>query len=325
MKMKFILGFVILLGFASCTDDDNELSLHVEVNPSNVIGRDGDVIVVKNGEEIEFQISGEADMINFYSGEGGHKYEFRNRTVAEGTPKLNFSLAANRLKAAQDIQILASTDFIGKYDSQSIEQATWNDLTPQEMKDYRENSAAKAMPTIDMSHYGGGKAVFLAYRLIVKSDTRFVAPIISNFLLVNNQADGGISTVIDGVSNAGFNFVTLSENELWKAKGSGNSLWKLSGSTITVNTTPFDAANLGTDFSKDGLSHELWAITKTIYLDRASPDTGVTIKDIQKRVENYKYAYTTNGVYKVTFEALSTGKSGIEKMKTSEVLIKVVD
>src|SRR4051812_8661178 len=60
-----------------------------------------------------FSFTGNPDIISFYSGEPGKRYEYRNRISAEGTPILKFrSLRANGSQA-NSLQVMVSADFAG--------------------------------------------------------------------------------------------------------------------------------------------------------------------------------------------------------------------
>ena len=67
--------------------------------------------------------------LTFYSGEQGHEYRFRTRTMAAGDPQLQFSTTRASGNTADTLQILMSTDFKAAYDSAHICQATWTDIT----------------------------------------------------------------------------------------------------------------------------------------------------------------------------------------------------
>ena len=317
---------MLCMAFASCEVVEMAPDLTVSVVPAQVVNTINDTTVVYAGQEIEFNISGNPDMITFFSGEGAHIYANRDRTIAQGTPKMDFYLNTNRVTVDHKLDVLASLDFKGKYDSINIKTATWDTLTTPEMDAYRNTSSAKAMPTINLSKYGNGQAMFVAFRLVIPSSARFSNPSISAFQIRNYQNDGNISPVADKMSAAGMSFVTLSENATWKLKGVGNSYWKISSEALTVNTTPFLTVAEDSVFNAaDGRFHEIWAISKVLYLDKASPDTGVTIKDIQAIVENYKYTYTKAGTYTVTFVAANTGPTGVLQSTIKEMIIKVID
>lgn len=327
MKNKLIISILFFaVAFTACENNDIMPELSATINPAQVVNKIQDTLVIYKGQEIEFVLSGDSDLLTFFSGEGGHVYANRNRTVAPGTPKIDLFYSSNRVSTAHNIEVFASADFKGVYDSISIKNANWDNLTPPDLKAYLNNSTSKAISTISLANYSDGKPVYVAFRLVINSAARFSNPSFSNLLIRNYQEDGSVSSVVDGFPAAGMSFVTLSENKKWKATGSGNAAWKLSSSSLTVNTAGFDAPTVDPIYnSADGRLHELWAVSKVLYLDRTMPDIGVTIKSIQLAISNYKYTYTKTGVYNVTFVAANTGSTGIKETNVKNLIIKVID
>jgi len=327
MKNKLIISILFFaVVFTACEKDDLMPELSATINPAHVVNTIQDTLVVYKGQEIEFVLSGDSDLLTFFSGEGGHVYANRNRIVAPGTPKMDFFYTPNRVTIDHKVEVFASADFKGVYDSISIKNAKWDDLTPPDLKAYLNNSTSKAISTISLANYSGGKPVFIAFRLVINSAARFSNPTFSNLLIRNYQDDGSVSAVVDGFPAAGMAYVTLSENKKWKATGSGNSSWKLSSSSVTVNTAAFDPPAVNPIYnSADGRLHEMWAISKVLYLDKTMPDSGVTIKNIQIAISNYKYTYTKAGIYNVTFVAANTGSTGIKETNVKNLILKVID
>ncbi len=328
MKNKIIIPlFFFAAVFTACEKTDVAPELSVTINPDQVVNTINDTLVVYKGEALEFQLSGTPDLLTFFSGEGGKAYANRNRTIAAGTAKLDFLYNSNRVSASNVIDVLASTDFKGVYDSLNVKAAKWDTLTHPDMKAYLNTAVAKAMPTIDLSKYGSGQAVFIAYRLVINSAIRYSNPTFSSFLIRNYQNDGNVSTVVADCTAAGMSFVTMSENAKWKLNGPGNAAFRLNSNTITVNTATFPAASAVDSVfnATDGRLHEMWAISKVLYLDKTSPDVGVNVKDIQQGIENYKYTYTKVGNYTVTFVGSNTGLTGILNSTIKELIVKVID
>lgn len=325
---KITVLLMLIVFFTACEVDENKAPvLSVSVDAAQVVNTMNDTTIVYKGQQIKFNISGNPDMITFFSGESTHKYAFKDRLVAPGTPKMDFYFTPNRVTTANQVDVLVSLNFKGVYDSLNIRAAKWDTLTTPEMNAYRNIATAKVMPTIDLTKYGNGQPMFVAFRLIIKSFDRYVNPAISAFQIRNYQTDGNISLVVDKMSSAGMSFVTLSENAKWKLNGGSPNIWKVSSEALTVNTAIFPAVTTG-DLgfnASDGRSHELWAISKVLYLDKATPDTGVTIKDITKAVDNYNYTYSTSGVYRVSFVAANTGPSGVLSTTLKELIVKVID
>ena len=322
--MKNILIAIIVFSAliaSSCQTEKLAPEFSVSVNPVQIDSLMHDTIVVSVNQPIEFQINGNPDIITFFSGETSHIYANRNRIKAEGTPKLDFNYNAKNVKADSKVDVLVSTDFSGHYDSISIRTALWDSITPIDMKTYLNTDAPKAISTLDLSKYSGNP-VFLAFRLIITSATRFSQPSFSALLVRNYQSDGTASAVVDGVGAAGVSFVTLSENGAWKlnygASTVGTTFWKVNSNTLQISTAIFNPPS-----NTDGKKHELWAISKPIYLDSTLPDTGLSAKNLFEPVSNYKYTYAKAGVYTVTFVASHNDRTGIVGSTVKELIIKV--
>lgn len=313
--------FLVILAFStfltSCENETIAPDFSLSVNPANIVCVNSDTVVIYKGSPVEFLLAGNPDNITFFSGENSHAYANRFRLKAPGVPKLDFNYNSRQVTATQSLDVLASADFSGKYDSISIKTAKWDTLTPPDMKAYRNTDAPKVISTIDLSKYAANP-VYIAYRLVINSSVRYSYPTFSSLLIRNYQTGGSTSAVVDGFPAAGMSFVTLSENKTWKASGAGSSYWKLSGTTLTVNTSPFVP-------STDGKLHELWAVSKVLYLDAVMPDTGVSAKNIFEPVNNYSYTYATTGTYTITFVATNNGANGILGSTVKEIVLKVID
>ena len=330
MKNRILISTLFFAAlFFACEKNDVTPDLSVAINPAQVVSTNNDTLVIYAGQPVEFQLSGTPNLLTFYSGESGHNYTYRDRITAAGTPKLDISYSANRVNASHRVDILASADFKGAYDSTNIKTAKWDTLTPPELTAYVNNATAKAMPTIALTKYGGGKPVFLAFRLVINSAARYVNPTFSNILIRNYQDDGNVSTVLDNFTAAGMSFVTMSENAKWKSTGPRVAAWILAGSgtssNITVSTTFFDLVTVDSVYNAtDGRTHELWAVSKVLYLDSTLPDVGVTIKNIQQSLVNHNYSYNKTGTYTVTFVGANTGAGGVLGSTVKQLVVKVI-
>jgi hypothetical protein len=300
--------------------------LSVSVNPTQIVTTINDTIVVNANQPIEFQLSGNPDIITFFSGENAHAYINKDRLKAVGTPKLDFNYNSKSVTSAHKVDVLMSTDFSGHYDSISIRSAKWDTLTPLDMKAYLNTAVPKAISTIDLSKYAAVPS-FLAYRLVINSTARYSQPSFSGLLLRNYFGDGNFSAVVDGFNAVGMSFVTLSENGAWKSNYGGvilgNSTWKLNANSLQISTPPIQGLTTDKFYANDGRLHEIWAISKVLYLDSTMPDIGVSAKNLFEPVSNYKYTYIKTGVYTVTFVASNTDRTGVVGSIVKELIIKV--
>ncbi len=126
MKFKYYMLAGVLL-MASCSKE-----LTVEKAP------DLDVVpqstTYKAGEEVVFKFTGDASLISLYTGEESSEYAYKDGKVIDvaGGVELSFTTATVLPitgKQANQLAVMASTDFNGQYDMANIRKATWTDIT----------------------------------------------------------------------------------------------------------------------------------------------------------------------------------------------------
>lgn len=70
------------------------------------------------------------------------------------------------------------------------------------------------------------------------------------------------------------------------------------------------------------LATEDWAVTSALFPNAAVPDVGVGIKDYLKPMSDYKYAFTKDGTYTVTFVGKNVNNLGEEAVvKTLTIVV----
>src|SRR5688500_9306543 len=90
---------------------------------------------VSVGDTLQFSFTGDPDVLTFYSGEPGRRYEFRDRTSADGTPLLRFRTIRANGSQPNSLSLLVSNNFEGVIVSDTpstinrIKNATWTDIT----------------------------------------------------------------------------------------------------------------------------------------------------------------------------------------------------
>jgi hypothetical protein len=237
------------------------------------------------GDTTWFSFTGNRYNFVFYSGEPGHEYKNRNRTVADGTPQLQFSTTRASGNVNDTLQILMSTDFKGVYDSTNIYQATWTDITSRAVL---ATTSVKSSGIIDISDFvKDTQSVYLAYRYVGTTHTGAQTTWTVTLITVNNVVPDGntfpVGTVADGV---------------WQVVNMKNTAvkWAVSATQLQVKG---GAANSAVA--------ETWAISRPLMLKRALPDVGVSLKNVTNNaVLAYPYIYDTPGTYTATFVGVNT-------------------
>lgn len=332
----------LLLLFAGCSDELNEKAdLLVGVATNDHTSMNGDTVVVKKGEALDFTFSGSPDNIVFFSGEPGAKYEYKDRVEVDAadivSSRLTFSVWAqygNAKTAVNVLRMYVSDSFTGlaknnfKADSALVEDFAWNELVPQADLPQAPGSAktAKAFD-IDMTPYLG-KRIALAVSYQPKDNS--AAQPRENFVgmkIVNTMKDGTTSTLYAG--NFGFTAVNMmchhnlddqrtmtANREYGTVTNNTSGIWNLS-----------DAGRGNFSIHSSGTGKALKysrLVTDLFTINACSPDQGLAIKNISQRLDSYNYTYSKAGLYKAVFIATNSNYKH-ESRVIREVHVKVVD
>lgn len=263
---------------------------------------------VKAGEEITFKFSGDPDQISFYSGEPLYDYAYKSGRIltADGLG-MKFGTTVQYGTQANQLSVLASTDFNGKYAIEDIKKATWVDLT----KDYAlaTSTSLKTWGPKDLkSLLVTGKPVYIAFRyktLDQKINGAQRTWTIRAFELTTNT-ELGTQTLADHIGS-GFNLVHDGPLEPGRSSVGTTSII-LKGNIVDTETPSED-----------------WAISKPIIVDKLDlgPDKPTPIKGfVDTKSYDYKYIYNTPGTYKATFVASNSNVYGAQEVvKQIEVTV----
>lgn len=144
----FLLVTTMMVSACSQTLYEDLDTTSVGVTPDENVQVGGNVITVKKGTPIEFQLNGDPDFITFFSGEDGHRYAYRNKVEYDAddiiSSELSFRVwsqygyfdrgAKGRLKVLYNVESeeqdvfpgLNKTDF--EADSLLVESFEWDVL-----------------------------------------------------------------------------------------------------------------------------------------------------------------------------------------------------
>lgn len=327
MKFKYYNLLAGLLFMASCEKGLPE----VEAPDFNVTAKSA---TYKVGDAVTFDISGQADIVSFYSGEPLKEYAYKDGRVVDATnagAQVSFTTVViggtqGTLSTTVPPQLsaMASTDFNGKYDMASIQSASWSDITSRFR--YSMSPTAFAPSTVvdisDILTAAPGKPVYIAYKYVTKPQA--VNGTARNWqiqsFVITSKKDIGTASIatlptITNLLNAGFRLVD--QNPVTAPARSS-----LTSTTLSLLGNLYDGAN---DAANDPLS-ENWAITKAINTNTIDlgPDRPTAIKDQATSVvlAEYTYAYTKPGVYKATFVASNNNVDGSKEL-VKEITITI--
>ncbi len=100
------------------------------ITDENAAGIIADDLLVNEGEELSFTLKGIKDPIVFWSGEPGHEYVNKNRSLTQ-LESIHMSFNAYPQWGGQPntLRIRVSTDFDGDYTREGVQRATWSNIS----------------------------------------------------------------------------------------------------------------------------------------------------------------------------------------------------
>jgi hypothetical protein len=320
MKVIHTLLLAGAMLLAACDKSIDEKPVSFDVVSTKSDG--SETSVFKTSDTIVYRLKGNPDVVTYYSGAVGQRYEFKDRLTANGIPQLQFtSLRANGTQASS-IQLLVSSDFKGVVvksknltgvvtrdtaaTNANIAAATWADISSRATWS---SGAAAASGVIDLSDFASqGKPVFIAFKYkavagSIQNKWTITALSLNNVLEDNtvytqaNFAATNQSITNYGVNTPGIGWLTNFDEALNANKyawvyttgvGTAGSLVITGAATVAAATVPAEA----------------WAIMGPVDLRKVTPDAGVAIKEIFTLLATYTplTVYTPKD-YKVTFVA----------------------
>jgi hypothetical protein len=291
-KFHILMAAAALLLLASCSKtlkvDPVSFDVTTALNKYNV------------DSSVNFIFKGQPDMITFYSGEPGHNYEYRDRTIAKGKPQMQFTSLSQYGTQQNTLQLFISKDFDGTYDAADIAKATWTDITDKATL----STGGPNVPSgvIDLSSYTeAGKTFYFAFKYTGSSASTQKTWTIKEFQ-INLLLDDGSETSVADMVSAGWNAVSI--------KNDGR-VWSVSASQLRIA-----GGGGGTPDNED------WLITSPLNPNKVSPDRGVAIKNITNNLPDYSYVYVAPGSYNPVFVGVNATRDG-EKSAVKQLKITV--
>lgn len=232
---------------------------------------------------VVFKVTGDADVVTFYSGVNGSQYVNKDRNVVQGTPQMQFTSYMQYGPQSNTIHLLVSKDFNNAYDVPDVQSATWTDITSRAT--FSSGTDNTASGVVDLSDIvTGDEPVFIAFKYTaVQSTVSQPTWTIKNIAISNKLADGTLAPVATS-ANISWGGVNVLGTQVW-----------------TTSTAQIQMAGgaIGTPDNED------WCITQRLFLDRVTPDLGVNVKSSPTSIPlpTYSFTYTTAGTYTATFVA----------------------
>lgn len=250
-------------------------------------------------KKVTFELNGDADVLSFYSGELFHDYNYKDGRIVK-TKSLDMTFSSNcklnsgTIALANQLSIVASTDFSGKYVSADIHAAQWKDITSRfTISPLVTTDDFLPSGTVDVSNLAPkGDTFYIAFKYLCPPQTTAIRHTqwrIRDYFLKSITDIG--STTIASQSTAVWNM--FHEGPLESGRSSTSS------SQIVLRGN-----NSSANFSQ---STEDWAISPPIQVGDdldLGPDRPLAIKGaIDQPLRKFSYTYTQPGTYRVVFVA----------------------
>lgn len=328
MKLFNISLMAGVLFLSACSKSIDEKPVSFEVMSTKTNGAASTIFNTK--DTIVYKLNGNPDVLTFYSGAIGQRYEFKDRITANGKAQLQFtSLRANGTQA-NSIQLLVSSDFKGVVaksqtilgvitrdtaaTNANIAAATWVDISSRAAWS---TGTALSSGLIDLSDFTEqGKPVFIAFKYIATAGTIQNKWTITAFSLQNVLEDKTVYTQANfaasnqsitnyGINSPGLGWLSISNPSL----NTLNYNWVYSAGIGTAGSLVVTGATTALTATAPA---ESWAIMGAVDLRKVTPDGGLAVKDINTLLKTYKpiVSYPA-GAYNVTFVASNNTVDGM--------------
>lgn len=322
MQTRYFIITAFLFACAACNKNVAVKPVTFDAASANISGAATTVFSVN--DTVQYNFTGNPDVITFYSGEAGKKYDFRNRISAAGVPQLQFNSLRATGAQANSLALLVSSDFKGvatniingvlirdtATTNANIAAATWKDITSQATLSTG-GATAVASGNIDLSAFlTQGKPVYIAFKYTAAAGTIQNKWTISGLAINNVLADGSTYTIanLNAPTTSFTNYGNATYGPGWAvsydlAKDANKYAWVFTDKTSLVITGAATAAAATAPA-------EAWAIMGPVDLTRVTPDIGVGIKSISAKLASYTYNYTAAGSYNAVFVASNNTNGG---------------
>jgi len=288
MKKAIWVLFFIVFGVACNKTKLSSLSFDVTTASSTY----------KVGDTVNFNISGNADYIVFYSGENGSQYQFKDRTLAVGTPMLSFLTYRQYGSHLNTLQLMVSSDFNGTYDSTNVQDATWTDITSRATLSTGKDSTPSGI--INLSDFiRGDTPIYVGFRYYDQKDgvSSQRAWSIRNLSIINKLQDSTSTKILDMSSGSWLGINMLNPAGVWSIS---TSLFRMSGGDKNADT------------------NEDWLVSQAVNLTKVLPDRGVSIKTlVDPSLKTYSYIFNRVGIYTIVFNAKNADQFGSNQIVKS--------
>lgn len=283
--MRLIYGlFILALVVTGCKKEVNVESLD--------FGMETLQTTISAGDTAHFRLSGNPDVISFYSGELGNDYDSINGRIMPSQLYLSFQTQVLDGAQADQFSVHASNDFNGDYTATGIRAATWTDISGRfRIATPADNRAVVPSGRVDISDLlAPDRPVYIMYHYINRPNAVY-----GRYNLWRFQG-----FLLDAVTPV--NAITLANQSTaaWRIVLDGP--WETGRVTSTSTSFTFRGNITNTE-----VYQEAWGVSRGVAASSAvdmGPDHAVAIKAIADLPKTgHTHIYNTPGTYKATFVA----------------------
>jgi len=321
MRIRYFIITAFALACMACNKNVAVMPVNFDVNTAKNNGTATTTFTTK--DTVQYTFTGNPDVITFYSGEVGKRYDYAGRVNADGTPQLQFSTILANGTQASSLSLMVSSDFKGvatntiygvltrdtATTNANIAAATWTNITSRATLSTGATTAV-ASGVVDLSDFSIGKPIYIAFKYTATAGTIQNKWTVSALSVNNVLADGTTYAIANlyAPTTAFTNYGVNTYGPGWAvsydvAKNANKYAWVYTDKTSLVITGATTAA-LAT------APAEAWAVMGPIDLTRVTPDVGTGIKGITATLASYSYTYTTAGTYNAAFVASNNTDGG---------------
>lgn len=288
MKSSYIFCILFSIATISCSKEMKleKLSFDVSIPKTSLVA----------GDTAKFSFDGNPDVITFYSGEVGSRYEYRNRiSDTSSNVQLKFSTATTTSTNGA-LSLLISNDFSGAVNATNVATATWTDITSRAT--LATSTTTVASGTISLADFARqNKPVYIAFKY-----TAAAAAIQKKWTITGLT----LTHVLPEKSYTLADMTATSPSPGWVAADVKNSAVNWTAALVITGSTTASAA----------VDTEDWIIAGPIDLSRVTPDNGTSIKTIAEGMNKFPftYKYLVSGNYNAVFVASNANKDAQESV-----------
>jgi len=276
-----VLVFGILM-FQSCDDLDE-----VEVPNFDVAFN----TTAKVDEPVQFTVDNAPNFLNFYAGDFGHQYKYKDRTNADGKVTMSFlnsqkwGLGSN---ATETLTVWYSKDYDGSGTAEAVNNATWIEITDRFDISDRYDFDFQSSGEVDISDLADGENIYFGFRYFSDNvEDRGAEWYFDGFEIEMDVENAPAPLTVADMINPGFKSVDVQGIvDGWNAAkwyyDTGKNIWRMRGNS-------------------DRIVNEDWLITNAINLTKVNPDKGMPLKTYSEQLKTFEYIYEKSGTYTITF------------------------